>query len=263
MSCCGDSWVVPGANPNNVPGGVESVGAGTSNVTITGTPINPLINVTNVGGVTQVEGQVGNINLNGVGMTITGGSPVAGDITFTAAVQSIASANNTVLVTQPTAGNYNLAVVLPTSYTLCDYLTLTGQNNSQGSGIVIPPGGSSFFVCNPNINFFTYLQSKTKLMVSVNILYEGTATLVNNELSYGLTWGSPGILPAQPTTLSGNAIVNTTQTSGIISVALLNCSDIVNPGTNTTLYFTVNNLNTSSTTINISEIPTYFILTFI
>ena len=213
----GDNWLVPGANPNNVPGGVESVGAGTPNVTITGTAINPLVNVVNSGGVTQLEGLTGNLNLNGVGMTIVGGTPTANDITLTAAVQTIASANGSVAVTQPTAGNYNLSVTLPNATTICDYLSLNGQNNSQGSGLSIPPGGTLFLLCFiSGPNFFTYLQQKSKLLVSANILYEGTANLVNNELSYGLTWGSSGVLPAQPTTLSGNAVVNPTQCSGFI-----------------------------------------------
>jgi hypothetical protein len=110
MSCPGDNWIVPGANPCNQAGGVDTITAATPNVTIGGTANNVTIGVTNTGGVTLVEGLAGNINLNGVGMTIVGGTPVAQDITFTAAVQSIASANGTVTITQPTAGNYNLSV---------------------------------------------------------------------------------------------------------------------------------------------------------
>ena len=128
MSCVSDNYVVPGANPCGGDGGigVESVGAGTPNVTITGTPENPLINVTNVGGVTQVEGQIGNINLNGVGITVVGGSPNPGDVTLTAAVQSITGSGGGIVVTQPTAGNYNLAV------------TANAVNNiTQGAGITL------------------------------------------------------------------------------------------------------------------------------
>jgi len=44
MACCGENWLVPGADPGG-GGGVQSVGAGTPNVTITGTSTNPLINV--------------------------------------------------------------------------------------------------------------------------------------------------------------------------------------------------------------------------
>ena len=104
------NWVVPGADPANASGGVDSVGAGTPNVTITGTQNNPLINVSNLGGVTQVEGQIGNVNFNGVGITVAGGVPTAGDVTLTAAVQSIAGSGGGITVSQTTPGNYNLAV---------------------------------------------------------------------------------------------------------------------------------------------------------
>lgn len=102
------NWIVPSANPNNTPSGVESVGAGTPNVTITGTPINPLVNVSNSGGVTQVEGQIGNINLNGVGMTIVGGTPTAGDVTLTAAVQNVTGTG--IAAVTNTAGVFNVSV---------------------------------------------------------------------------------------------------------------------------------------------------------
>jgi hypothetical protein len=45
MSCCGDNWLVPGAEPGGGGGGVQSVTAGTPNVTITGTVANPIVNV--------------------------------------------------------------------------------------------------------------------------------------------------------------------------------------------------------------------------
>lgn len=127
MSCPGDNYVVPGANPcgGGGGGGVQSVGAGTPNVTITGSGTNPLINVTNLGGVTQVEGQTGNVNFNGVGITIVGGSPVAGDVTLTAAVQNITGSGGTV-VTQPTAGTFNIASP-----------TAAVQNVTAGGGITV------------------------------------------------------------------------------------------------------------------------------
>lgn len=106
---CSDNYIVPGANPMNQAGGVESVGAGTPNVTITGTPIHPLVNVTNVGGVTQVEGQIGNVNFNGIGITVAGGVPVLGDVTLTAAVQNI-TGSNAAIITQPTPGTFNVNV---------------------------------------------------------------------------------------------------------------------------------------------------------
>jgi hypothetical protein len=163
MSCCSDNWVVPGANPSNTPGGVESVGAGTPNVTITGTAINPLVNVTNLGGVTQVEGQTGNINLNGVGMTIVGGTPVAGDVTFTAAVQSIASANGSITVTQPTAGNFNLAVastIAPVQIYLKN-LSINPAVQAPGNNGIVPiiaGTGVTFASCGINPALYNYVE---------------------------------------------------------------------------------------------------------
>jgi hypothetical protein len=58
MSFPGDNYVVPGANPG---GSVDSVGAGT-NVTITGTPSNPIVNAT--GGVQSITA--------GPGISVTG-----------------------------------------------------------------------------------------------------------------------------------------------------------------------------------------------
>jgi hypothetical protein len=101
MSCPGDNWIVPSANPNNVQGGVQSVTAGTPNVTIGGTISVPSISVTNTGGVTQLEGLVGNINLNGVGMTIVGATPTPQDITFTPTVQNIVAGTNCSVVQSP------------------------------------------------------------------------------------------------------------------------------------------------------------------
>jgi hypothetical protein len=43
MSCCGDNWIVPGANPFNLGNGVVEVSSGT-NTTVTGTRVNPVIN---------------------------------------------------------------------------------------------------------------------------------------------------------------------------------------------------------------------------
>jgi hypothetical protein len=46
MACCGENWLVPGADPNSgVNSGVQSVTAGTPNVTMTGTLQNPIVNV--------------------------------------------------------------------------------------------------------------------------------------------------------------------------------------------------------------------------
>jgi hypothetical protein len=45
MACCGENWLVPGADPGGGGGGVQSVTAGTANVTMTGTLQNPIVNV--------------------------------------------------------------------------------------------------------------------------------------------------------------------------------------------------------------------------
>jgi hypothetical protein len=76
------NYVVPGANPNT-SNDIDSIGAATPNVTITGTGINPLIGVTQ-GGVLSVENVTGNVNLNGVGIVIT---TAGSDVTLTAPVK--------------------------------------------------------------------------------------------------------------------------------------------------------------------------------
>lgn len=59
----GDNYVVPGANPGGGGGGgVSSVTAGT-NITVTGTPSNPVINTAGIQSITP-----------GAGITITGPS---------------------------------------------------------------------------------------------------------------------------------------------------------------------------------------------
>lgn len=139
MSTVGDNYIVPGANPINQIGGIDSITAATPNVTIGGTATNKTIGVTTTTGVTTVEGQNGNVNLNGVGMTITGGSPIAGDVTFTAAVQSIASANASVTVTQPTPGNFNLAVPTPAVQNVTGVLAATVTQPTAGTFQVSVP----------------------------------------------------------------------------------------------------------------------------
>jgi hypothetical protein len=149
MSTPGDNWIVPGANPYNQPGGVDQVLPGT-NVTISGTPSKPVVNSSAASGVTTVEGVAGIINLNGVGMTIAGGTPVAQDITFTAAVQSIASSNASVTVTQPTPGNYNLAVAstgAPTIQKIVNSVPINPVAQASGSQKIVPianPPGITF-----------------------------------------------------------------------------------------------------------------------
>lgn len=102
-----DNWIVPSADPN-IPNGVDHIIAATPNVTITGSTINPAVGVTQ-GGVLTVENVTGNVNLNGVGMTIVGGTPVANDITLTAAVQNVVSGGVGCSVVQNPAGTYTIS----------------------------------------------------------------------------------------------------------------------------------------------------------
>jgi hypothetical protein len=285
MSWPGDNFVVPGANPNNVPGGVESVIAGT-NITVTGTAINPIVNSSAQNGVTQLEGLTGNLNLNGVGMTIVGGTPTANDILLTTTVQNVtagggitvtptsgtyqvsATVQNVtgvggVTVTNPSPGVYQIANPIPTNFTISDYLGLAGTNNSAGPGLTIGPGLTAWYTTFPSVNFATYCAARSKLIVTAGILYQGSATLVPNELSYGLVWGTPGIAPGVPANPTSNSNTNTSVDSGIIATAVLNTGDVLTPGANTALYFAVSNLNTTTTTIQVTELPAYFLLTFI
>ena len=95
------NYVVPGANPNT-SNDIDSIGAATPNVTITGTGINPLIGVTQ-GGVLSVETVTGNVNLNPAGgMTIVGSGT---DVTLTAPVRSVLAGANCSVVQNP-AGTY-------------------------------------------------------------------------------------------------------------------------------------------------------------
>ena len=84
MSCCPPS-ITPDFSDNSGGGGVsgvQSVVAGT-NITISGTPTNPQVNA--LAGVSSVEGQVGSVNLVGVGCSI------------------VASGTNDVIITVPPA----------------------------------------------------------------------------------------------------------------------------------------------------------------
>lgn len=96
-----DNWIVPSANPNT-PNGVDHIIAGTPNVTITGSSINPAVGVTQ-GGVLTVETVTGNVNLNPAGgMTIVGSGT---DVTLTAPVTSVVGGTNCTIVQNP-AGTF-------------------------------------------------------------------------------------------------------------------------------------------------------------
>ena len=131
MSTVGDNYIVPGANPINQVGGIDSITAATPNVVIGGTTTNKTIGVTTTTGVTTIEGQNGNVNLNGIGITIAGATPIAGDVTFTAAVQNVTGSGNAT-VTQPTPGTFNVAVPLPTVTNVTGTNAATVTQSSPG-----------------------------------------------------------------------------------------------------------------------------------
>jgi hypothetical protein len=225
MSCCSDNYVVPGANPANVLGGVESVGAGTSNVTITGTSNHPLVNVTNIGGVTQVEGQIGNVNLNGIGMTIQGGFPVLGDVTFTTAVQNI-TGSNAATVTN-VGGTYNINV--PSALV---------NNVIQGPGITVTQPTSGVYqvasvVSTPvaSINGLSGIVNITADGISQIQMNPGTNTI--NIATQGLSYLSPGLNVGGVTLGSSNSTINITSAgSGNIDFAVPPNVSAINPGNN-------------------------------
>ena len=140
MSSPGDNWIVPSANPYNQQGGVDQVLPGT-NITITGTPSKPQVNSTATTGVNSVEGVAGIINLNGVGMTIAGGTPVAQDITFTAAVQNV-TAGSGITVTNPTPGTFQIAASgssgAPTIQKTVTNLNINPVAQSSGAQHIVP-----------------------------------------------------------------------------------------------------------------------------
>jgi hypothetical protein len=296
MSCCSDNYIVPGANPANQAGGVESVGAGTPNVTITGTAINPLVNVTNVGGVTQVEGQIGNINLNGVGMTIQGGFPVLGDVTFTTAVQNITGSNAAtvtnvggtyninvpsalvtnvtagagITVTQPTAGVYQVASVVPTpvatingingpttltcfdgSINIANNLALKDINitaNFPQNVIAINPGNNSGYVSFQSTDNSVTITNPSpgNINLAVPPVNIGVASINSNT-------GAINLVGAGATTVS---------TIGVSTIQIATSAvTYISPGTNTngvtlaSADSTVNITNPSTGIINLAVVP--------
>jgi len=164
MSAPGDNWIVPGANPYNQPGGIDTITAATPNVIIGGTPTNKTIGVTTTTGVTTVEGVAGVINLNGVGMTIAGGTPVAQDITFTAAVQNI-TAGTGITVTNPSAGTFQIATSgssgAPTIQKIVNAFPINPVAQAPGSVAVVPianPPGITFASLGINPALYNFIE---------------------------------------------------------------------------------------------------------
>ncbi len=237
MSCPGDNYPVPGANPCGGGGGsgVQSVGAGTPNVTITGTATNPLINVTNVGGVTQIEGQIGNVNINGIGLTVAGGVPVLGDITLTADVQNI-TGSGAAIVTEPTPGTFNIAVpsalvnnitqgagITVTQPTAGVYNIASVVQNVTGTGgaVVTQPTPGTFQVNAPlvSVNGLTGLVNITADGISQIEMNPGTNNI--NIATQGLKSLSPGLNVDDVTLTSiNNSVTITSAGTGTIDLAV-------------------------------------------
>jgi hypothetical protein len=120
MSFPGDNWVVPSANPNN----------------------------NSQGGVQTLEGLVGNVNLTGDGITITGASPTPQDIRLAAAVQTLVAGTNCTITQSPTGtftisstggggGGAGMTVVTTTEVVALGSVPLLG-------------GGSPVFIATPS-----------------------------------------------------------------------------------------------------------------
>lgn len=195
MSTPGDNWIVPGANPYNQPGGVDSVLPGT-NVTITGTPSNPVVNSTAASGVTTVEGVAGVINLNGVGMTIAGASPTAQDVTFTAAVQNV-TAGTGITVTNPTPGTFQIASSgssgAPTIQKIVNNVAINPVAQASGSQAIVPianPPGITFasLGINPSLYNFVEVSMGFNAMADINTCVWSFYAL-GNDGSIGSSYG--------------------------------------------------------------------------
>jgi hypothetical protein len=231
MSCVGDNWVVPSANPNNIQGGVLSVGAATPNVTITGTASNPLIGVTNTGGVQTLEGLIGNVNLNGVGMTIAGATPTAQDVTLTAAVQNIVAGSGCtvsnvggVFTINSTGGG------VVTQYTNPDVI-ISGSVNLNGGGSPVVLGAPflpPFINPTKNPNVFVVLT------MSMTGVLNAAPSAANNAFTYGLEDVSGQLLVfssglvAQPNYNWGTTIPDTNNftLSGLVPLSALTGSTL-------------------------------------
>jgi hypothetical protein len=259
MSCPGDNWIVPSANPNNIQGGVLSIGAATPNVSITGTPSNPLIGVTNTGGVTTLEGLIGNINLNGVGMTIVGATPTAQDVTFTSAVQSIVAGTNCNIVQSP-AGTFTI------NATSGGTLTATTLTTTPSITLAVNGGGSPVIAQNltglPAINSAKNPNVFVVLTMSLQGVLNRPA-YPNNDFTMGLFNGSSGVvvfnsgLVNQPNYNWGTDIPNVGNNNMVVS-GFVPYATLVNPNMayavfmsypwlGTPPYYTFNNVRFSAT----------------
>jgi hypothetical protein len=265
MSAPGDNWIVPGANPNNQPGGVDSVLPGT-NISITGTPQNPVVNSTAATGVLTVEGQSGNINLNGVGMTITGGSPVAGDITFTPAVQNVTGTGQAI-VTQPTAGTFNVDVSSIADQNIMIPIQVTGGINGNGStfgqvlGSQFPSATlPSFFTLGVGLAWTAALSAKNTVLIQLNLPISSTGFINSNSVTFGLVWGSGSSLPPAPNSPNANTGATNNGTNiytGMLGNLLLATSSLVQPPGTDTLYLYARNNLTVNQVITITQLPSY------
>jgi hypothetical protein len=127
MSCPGDNYVVPGANPCNDGGGgggVQSVVAGT-NVTISGTSTNPQVNASGV-----VQAVVGG---NGI---IVSGAVETPTISISGPVQTQAFGNNTISIANLTSLTQNISSVGFTTTGVSDVyasvtITVTTTSNTK------------------------------------------------------------------------------------------------------------------------------------
>jgi hypothetical protein len=229
MSCPGDNYIVPGANPcaggGGGGGGVQSITAGTPNVTIGGTVSIPSISVSGSGGVTQVEGQSGNVNLNGVGITVLGGSPSLGDVTLTATVQNVTGAG-VATVSQPTPGTFQVSVPAPTPATVTNILT-SGVATVSNAGTVFTVGvpAPAYPVTNiTGSGIASVSNAGTVFNVDVptpdvsNILTTGIATVTNAGSVF--TIDVPAPTPATVTNVLGSGAATVSNAGSVYTVTV-------------------------------------------
>jgi hypothetical protein len=219
MSTVGDNYIVPGANPINQVGGIDSITAATPNVVIGGTTTNKTIGVTTTTGVTTIEGQNGNVNLNGVGITITGASPIAGDVTFTAAVQNVTGSGNAT-VTQPTPGSFNVAVPLPAVTNVTGTNAATVTQPSPGVFNVSVPNATVLNVTGTGAAAVTQ-PSPGSFNVNVPVVTQTIVTGTNGAIVTQPTPGTYNVDVANPTVtaLTGTGAAVVSQTSpGVFNV---------------------------------------------
>jgi len=155
MSCPGDNYVVPGANPCNQPTGVEKILPGTPNVSITGTATEPIVNValtsdfiiTTVNtanqtltdiktGYLQQSGEILSVN-NGLFGTITVTFPIpftTGSIPFVSISPTVTPATNEFTVT--TISNAGFVANIPLATSLMYRWCAIGYNEAT------PPTGT-------------------------------------------------------------------------------------------------------------------------